>query len=110
MKPDVRYSQRESPQFQENALNTLTNAQIHFLQHMLGARPDQKKSQHGYRNRFCAGVDGQDYVTGIELRDMGLVSKGYAINEGRDWMFFATEKGCQAIGLSKAATKRAMED
>jgi len=80
------------------------------LIHMLGAGSHYKKSQHGFRNRYCANVGGMDYQILLDMKDAGLVIHGHAINDGQDRFFFATEAGCKAIGLSKAATKRAMSD
>lgn len=81
-----------------------------ILTHMLGAGSHIKKSNHGYRNRYCAEFGATDYTTLVEMESLGLVVAGPTINQGRDRYFAATLAGCQAIGLSKAAIKRAMED
>lgn len=80
-----------------------------LLRHMLGAGSHYKKQQHGFRNRFCAGIGGPDYEEMLAMEDAGLVEAGVKINGGRDQFFSATVAGCEAIGLSKAAIKRAFE-
>jgi hypothetical protein len=81
-----------------------------ILVHMLGAGNHVRKANHGYRNHYCAGLTGDDYQTLIEMCAAGLVMPGPIINEGCDRYFFATRQGCEAIGLGKAATMRAMKD
>lgn len=75
------------------------------LQHMLGVGLHKKKSTWGYRNYFAAGAGS---LASMER----LVSAGY-VTRGRtaDSMtyYHATEAGMDAIGLSKAAKRRAME-
>jgi len=82
---------------------------IELLTHMLGAGSHVKKSQHGYRNRFAAEVDGEHYKDMLAMQEAGLVEAGPTINRGTMQLFGATLAGCQAAGLSKAATKRALE-
>ncbi len=81
-----------------------------LLQHTVGARPDQKKSTHGFRNKFCASVGSENWLEFVAMVDAGLVTTGPTINEGRQQFFFATVEGCKAIGLKPAAIKRAFED
>lgn len=76
---------------------------------MLGAGTDKKKKSHGYRNYFCATIGGEYEKDMEEMLALGLVSKGHTINQGRDRYYHATLAGCQAIGLHKAAIKRAFE-
>lgn len=89
---------------------TLDQRHAEILTHMLGAGPDVAKKRHGYRNRFCAEVAGGDHATLSEMAAAGLVKAGRLINDGRDQYFHATIAGCEAIGLDRAAIKRAMED
>lgn len=79
------------------------------LVHMLGAGNHIPKRQHGYRNHYCASIDDKDYFVMLEMEKVGLVRAGKKINGATCQFFYATEKGCQAIGLSKSAIKRAME-
>jgi hypothetical protein len=44
------------------------------------------------------------------MEQAGLVRSGLFINGGKMRYFHATIEGCKAIGLSKAAIKRALED
>ena len=76
---------------------------------MLGAGPEKKKKQRGYRNHFCANI-GSQYHTDMEtMVELKLVTRGHKINQGRDQYYHATREGCEAIGLHKAAIKRALE-
>ena len=83
---------------------------IDHLRHMLGATSDTKKKNHGYRNRFCAEIGTEYHRDMLEMEAAGLVKSGCVINQGTCVYFHATIEGCKAAGLSKAATKRAMED
>lgn len=80
-----------------------------LLTHMLGAGPHIARKMHGYRNYFCAGIGGGDYQALVEMGAAGLVKAGGTINDGTMQYFYATVEGCKAIGLHKAAIKRAME-
>jgi hypothetical protein len=77
------------------------------LTHMLGAGSHIPKRSHGYRNYYCANVGDPDMA---DMEKAGLVTAGCVINNGSQQYYSATLAGCQAIGLSKAAIKRAMED
>lgn len=79
------------------------------LRHMTGAEPRYKKSQWGFRNHFCAGVDGDDIKMLKEMESAGLVHSGMKINDGRDQYFHITYDGCRAIGLGPAAIKRVFD-
>lgn len=92
------------------ATNEVTKEQADLLTHTVGAGPHIKRRNHGYRNRFCAEVGSKHYAAMREMERAGLVTSVGAINEGRDVYFMATLAGCEAIGLSKAATKRAMTE
>lgn len=78
------------------------------LTHMLGAGSHIPKRQHGSRNRFCSTISSKDHVSMLEMEAAGLVVKGQTLYGGLQF-FFATEAGCKAIGLSKAAIKRALK-
>jgi hypothetical protein len=80
-----------------------------YLTHMLGAEPHIRQSQWGYRNYYCAEVGGKDEQDLIKLAEIGLVRRGFAINEGEDVYFFATEKGMDAIGLTSEQKARALK-
>jgi hypothetical protein len=84
---------------------------IELLTHMLGAGKHIRKKQHGYRNYFCASVSDScpDYIAMMEMDLHGLVRCGPKINNGTSQLFFATLDGCNAIGLSEPAKKRAMK-
>jgi hypothetical protein len=69
------------------------------------------KKQHGYRNHLCVSIHegSEHYEISLQMVEAGLLKPGQKINNGTMQYFHATVKGCQAIGLSKAAIKRAME-
>lgn len=83
---------------------------LDLLRHTLGARPEQRKANHGYRNRFCASVGSAHWLQFVAMADSGLAETGSLINEGKQQFFSATVAGCKAIGLSRAAIKRAFAD
>jgi len=80
-----------------------------YLTHMLGAESHIPKSRWGYRNYYCAGVGGKDEQDLMKLAEIGLVRRGFTINEGEDVYFFATEKGMDAAGLNREQKARALE-
>lgn len=83
----------------------VTEDDLDNLRHMLGARKEQPKRSHGYRNYFAAGAS--------QMADMErLVDAGFAVRGAESYQlkyYHATVDGCKAIGLSKAAIKRAFE-
>lgn len=83
---------------------------VEHLRHMLGATRDHAKTSHGFRNHFCAEIGFRDHDDMVAMQALGLVTAGRKINNDKDQYFHATLAGCQAIGLSKAAIKRAFED
>lgn len=87
-------------------MSAVTAGDIDKLRHMLGAVPHLPKSSYGLRNYFAAGTNQQ--ISMRRLRDAGLVTEGGA--SGDLVYFHATLAGCNEIGLSKAAIKRALED
>jgi hypothetical protein len=73
-----------------------------LLRHMVGADLLKPRKTWGYRNIYAPGSSD---IASLEH----LVSKGYPVRGAkyRDFHYYhATELGCSAIGLSKAATKR----
>ncbi len=88
----------------------LSPEQRHILEHTLGAGADVPKRNRGYRNRYCANCESQKHAELMVLVAAGLMREGNLINEGRDQMFYATAAGCDAVGLSHARKKFALED
>lgn len=85
--------------------NQITDDDMHSLRHMLGVNEHKRKNTWGYRNYFAAGT-GQ-----IESMER-LVAAGYAERGSKTeslTYYHATEAGMDAIGMSKAAKRRAME-
>ena len=92
-----------------NAELDLTSDDLDNLRHMVGAVSNVPKKQWGYRNHFAAGES--DVPSMEKLRKAGFVVRGRKFHIGEtDYYYHATLNGCKAIGLSKAATKRALED
>jgi len=90
-------------------MSDISERQLAILRHMLGAPVKRRRgSLPGYRNNYCAGFGGDDDSQLRLMAEAGLVVAGGAINYGADQYFHATAAGCEAIGLSKAATKRAL--
>ncbi len=83
---------------------------IDLLTHTLGAGSHIRKSKHGYRNHFCASVGSHNYKAFEEMVSAGFAERGASLNGGKSVYFRATVEGCKAVGLSKAAIKRAFED
>lgn len=81
---------------------------IDILTHMLGAGSHIKKRNWGYRNRFCAEIDGDDYRTLLAMEELNLVVRGQLLNGGTMQYFYATEAGCNAIGLNAKQRQNAM--
>lgn len=83
----------------------VTEYDLNCLRHTVGASSHVPKRDHGYRNHFAAGSDEQR--KSMER----LIGAGYAkrgAESGELIFYHATEAGCTAIGMSKAATKRAL--
>ncbi|UOA08360.1 hypothetical protein [Methylobacter sp. S3L5C] len=85
----------------------LNDVDLKNLRHMLGASANQKKSEWGYRNYFAA-------AQGIQTEQMEKLLALNLVEKGRTkidlTLYRATEAGCKAIGLGKAAILRAMEN
>jgi hypothetical protein len=79
---------------------------VNILMHMLGAQGKQP----GYRNRYVVVLGGEAHALLLDMEDAGLVEAGLRINGGKDQYFFANRAGCEYIGLSQAATARALKD
>lgn len=85
-----------------------TPADIDKLRHALGAVPGRyAKSKWGWRNHFCAGHGAQTEAMQRLVAD-GLMLQGRAQEEAT--FFHATPAGMAAVGMSKAAIKRCLED
>jgi len=83
----------------------ITEDDMDSLRHMLGVRTHEKKRTWGYRNYFAAGAGS---IASMErLVVAGYVTRGRATDSMT--YYHATEAGMDAIGLSKAAKRRAME-
>jgi hypothetical protein len=85
----------------------ITDNDLLKLKRMLGATIDIARKNWGYRNHFAAG--GSDIIIMEKLLDAGLVYKGRKYND-TNYFYHATIAGCEAIGLTKTETKRALED
>lgn len=92
-----------------SAIDDVTGEDLHRLRHMLGATEDKPKSKWGYRNHYVAGGGGEA-VKSMER----LIAAGYVVQGRRSGttscFYHATEAGCKALGFSKAAIARALED
>ena len=78
-----------------------------FIRHAVGA--DAKKRMRGYRIHYCISVNSKDIEILEKLVAQGFMRKGALINNRTDQYFHVTRAGCEAIGLHKAAIKRALE-
>lgn len=87
----------------------MTKEQREYLVHMLGMGSHVKKRNRGYRNMYCASVGGKEEADLIAMAKAGFVRRGFTINEGTSVYYFATEAGMDAIGMSEAEKKRALE-
>lgn len=83
---------------------------VELLRHALGAGKHVRKSKHGYRNRFCACAGSDEDNAFQQMVAAGLATKGSAISGGELVYYRATVEGGRAIGMSKAATKRAFQE
>jgi len=87
----------------EHVTVDITKADRDTLIHMLGAGSHIRRGARGHRNYFAAG---ESQVADMErLVEAGLVTRGVACY-GLVY-YHATEAGCDAAGLSKAAKRRA---
>jgi hypothetical protein len=80
----------------------------HILEHMLGVGSQYPKEKWGFRNIFFAPPWADNGKALIKMKSRGLV-KSFECEDEESFVFIATELGCKAIGLHKAAIKRAME-
>jgi hypothetical protein len=95
---------------EERATEKMPPEWLHILQHTLGARPEQDKKNHGYRNKYAVTKGTAQYATLRELVTCGYMQEHETIEEQSMAFFFATEKGCRLAGLNEAAIKRALEE
>lgn len=82
---------------------------LELLTHTLCAGPNKRRSQHGTRNAFCASVGSKEHRAFMNMVRSEFAVAGHYINNGEMQYFHATKEGCELIGLSKAATRRALE-
>lgn len=75
------------------------------LRHMLGVGSHIAKNKWGYRNYFAA--TGDQCMEMERLVTAGLAERGWHSNDIT--YYHATIAGCDAIGLGKAAKRRAFE-
>jgi hypothetical protein len=94
----------------ERAAETLPQEWVPILRHTLGARPEQSKKNHGYRNKYAVTRGTEQYETLCAMAAAGYMQEAKGSKGKPMAFFFATEKGCRAIGLSEDAIKRAFED
>ena len=81
----------------------LSENQISIIGHSLGInvyhakvskkKRDKKLPNDFYRNRFCAGDSHDDMPTLLSLEELGYMSRGLKINNGRDILWYVTETG-----------------
>jgi len=83
----------------------LSDRELEILRHMVGAG----SKNPGYRNFFCASLDGSDFLVLNDLMKKGLVFKGRTISGCRDCYFHATEAGMRAAGLTDDQINFCME-
>lgn len=82
-----------------------------LLERMLGAGSQYAKKQWGFHNRFVTDACSDKFLMLQAMEARGLVRSHrlkFALSVD-SFVFTATELGCKAIGLNKAAIKRAME-
>lgn len=87
----------------------LDELQRHLLEHTLNAGPTIPVRKHGERNGFCVKAGSPAHGDMLALVQLGFMRVGARINFGTDQYFHATAAGCDAIGLSSGAKKRALE-
>jgi hypothetical protein len=85
----------------------LTLDDLKKLRHMLGATPQYKARDWGFRNYYT--TSGGEAMAALDrLVTLGYVSKGGSSE--RMHYYHATEAGCIAAGLNDKQIKRAFED
>ncbi len=88
---------------------TLSDKEIHLLEHMLGADSRYAKKKWGWRNYFyLSHRTGESYEALKSLQERGFLQANAPRFNSDGGCFYATEYGCRAIGLHKAAIKRAL--
>jgi hypothetical protein len=84
----------------------LTEQMESILRHALGAGDRYPKSQWGFRNYYVAAEGSVDVPLLLDLEREGLMRR--MIPFTNQYRFAVTADGCKALGLSRAATKRAI--
>mgnify|MGYP000308221030 CR=1 FL=1 len=90
------------------ATTTVDKRHVELLIHMLGAGEHINRRSRGFRNYFCAHEGTADHGAMLEMLELGVVRESHTINEDRDVIYIATLEGCQAAGLSRKATRKAL--
>lgn len=85
----------------------ITKSDMDNLRHMLGAVPRRyPKHKWGWRNYFLAARTGEVHESMQRLVSAGLAEQGADMSSTGVY-YHATTAGCEAVGMSKAAIKRA---
>ena len=82
----------------------VTEVDLDKLRHMVGMGRHIRRGSWGYRNHYAASGDATPAM--LRLLAAGFVVQGGEYGESH--FYHATAAGCAAIGMSKAATKRAL--
>lgn len=75
------------------------------MRHSLGFERRYPRKSWGFRNHYCASPGHTEWDTLIGLEQRGLMVRSSQNGSG---YFHVTEEGCRAIGLPKAAMRRAI--
>lgn len=85
----------------------LTEKERALMAHTVGMVSNRPKGKWGYRNYFAASNGGENDKVMHDLIERGYIVQGH---KGEKLTYYhCTEAGMKAIGLHKAAIKRALE-
>lgn len=84
----------------------LTHAERDLLEHTLGMTGN-KRSVWGYRNYYCSKAGGENHATLEGMVSQQLMTVGRGDQSSQYRYYHATRKGCEAVGMHKAAIRRA---
>lgn len=79
---------------------------LNIVRAAIGARTGTPKRQMGFRNHYFVWIDSPVISTLEDLVSVGYMIQGVSRSDGI--YYHATEAGMKAIGLHKAAIKRAL--
>lgn len=82
---------------------------VSHIKHMTGCASNVPRKHYGFRNYFVAEINSDDYATLLVMAGHGFVRLGRTMNNERDQVFHATEKGCRFAGLGNRATRQATD-